>query len=370
MRIHAAVVRERGGEFEFADVDLAAPQANEIVVRLAASGVCHTDLHARDGNLPVGFPAILGHEGAGVVVALGASVTRVKEGDHVVMVAPSCGVCANCKGDRPAYCLELPGLKMRGTRADGSMTTCLGDTPIRSAFFQQSSFATYALATERNVVRLPGGFDLSVAAAMACGIATGAGVVANIVRPEPASSFAVLGTGAVGLAALLAARAAGCRPIVAVDLHSNRLRLAEELGATHTLNGDHDDLAAGMRSITHGVGIDAAIDTTGSADVVRHSFAGIAANGIYCVVGTPHDGAELTLPMAAVLNGRAIRGSIQGDGRPQEFIPQLIDWYSAGRFPIDPLVTYYDFSELNRAARDMEAGIAIKPVIRYGAPSD
>lgn len=366
MRIRAAVVHHRGGAFEFADVDLDAPQPHEVVVRVAASGLCHTDLHARDGKLPVEFPCIFGHEGAGVIVAVGASVTTVAEGDHVVMVAPSCGECASCKRGRPAYCLGLPGLKMDGTRADGSMTTRLGEQPIRSAFFQQSSFATYAIATELNVVRVPRDLDLSIAAALACGISTGAGVVATVVRPEPGSSFAVIGAGAVGLAALLAARDAGCRPIVAVDVHSNRLRLAQELGASHTILGAHRDLGAALRVMTAGMGVDAAIDTTGSPDVIRHAFDGIGAQGTYCIVGTPPQGAELRLPMAVVLNGRSVRGSIQGDGRPHEFIPELIERYLAGRFPIDSLLSYYEFSELNRAARDMEDGTAIKPVLRFG----
>lgn len=366
MRIRAAVVNHRGGPFEFGDVDLDAPQPHEVVVRVAASGLCHTDLHARDGKLPVGFPSIFGHEGAGVIVAVGASVTRVAEGDHVVMVAPSCGQCANCKRGRRAYCLELPGLKMDGTRADGSMTTRLADKPIRSAFFQQSSFATYAIATELNVVRVPRDLDLSIAAALPCGVSTGAGVVATVVRPEPGSSFAVIGAGAVGLAALLAARDAGCQPLVAVDLHSNRLRVAQQLGASHTILGADGDLGAALRELTAGVGVDAAIDTTGSPDVARHGFDGIAAQGTYCIVGTPPQGAELSLPMGVVLNGRSVRGSIQGDGRPHAFIPELIDRYRAGRFPIDSLLSYYDFSELNRAARDMEAGIAIKPVLRIG----
>jgi aryl-alcohol dehydrogenase len=256
---------------------------------------------------------------------------------------------------------------MHGTRADGSVTIRLSEAPVRSAFFQQSSFATYSIATERNVVRLPREFDLNVAAALSCGVSTGAGVVANVIKPDRGSSFAVIGAGAVGLAALLAACDAGCEPIVAVDIHDNRLRLAAELGASHTFQWSDRHLASSIREVTSGVGVDGVIDTTGLAEVAQVAFPALAAHGTYCFVGTPHRGAMISVDMAVALNGRGIRGSIQGDNRPQQFVPRLLELYRSGRFPIDALIQLYEPSEINAAARDMESGTTIKPVIRLSA---
>lgn len=358
------MVNEPGARFRLEHVELDEPAAGEVLVRVAASGICHTDLHARNGYFPIPFPAVFGHEGVGIVDRVGSAVTSVQPGDHVAMVAPSCGVCANCIGNQPAYCLRLPGLKMNGVRADGSSTLHRDGRAVGGSFFQQSSFATHAIATERNVVKVREDLDLDVLAAMPCGISTGAGVAMHVLRVRPGSSFAVVGAGAVGLAGLMVARDAGCSPIIAVDIQPNRLELAKDLGATHTLDGRDTDVGAAMRAITSGIGVNGIMDTTAAPEVISRAMEGLAVLGVLCLVGTAHSGVELKVDMKSVLYGRTIRGSIQGDSRPQQFVPHLINLYRAGRFPVDRLITHYQHDEINQAASDLESGRAIKPVIR------
>ena len=271
MEITAAVVHERGGAFQVEKVELAGPEAGEVLVRVAASGICQTDVHARDGYFPIQYPAVYGHEGAGIVERIGAGVEKVKPGDHVVMVFPSCGTCLYCTSGKPAYCLAASRLKQSGTRADGSTVMTLNGKPVFSCFFQQSSFATFALATERNVVKVPEDVPLELLAAFPCGINTGAGAVLNVLRPQPGDAFAVFGAGTVGLAGLMAARIAGCEPIIAVDLHPNRLALARLLGATHTIDAASLDPVAEIRKVTEGLGVQASLEAAGSPQTLRQA---------------------------------------------------------------------------------------------------
>jgi len=363
MRIHAAVINERGGAFAIEEVELDAPRPDEVLVRIVASGICQTDLHARDGYFPIPVPAVVGHEGVGIVAAVGARVADVRAGDRVVMVSPSCGECANCLADHSAYCMLLPGLKMNGVRADGSSTLSRAGRKLGGAFFQQSSLATHALATARNVVKVADDVDLEVLASMPCGVSTGAGAAINVLGVRPGMSFAVLGTGAVGLAGLMAARDAGCEPIIAVDIKPARLALARELGATHTLDGEHPDLAAGLRRIAGARGVQAVLDTTAVPDMVKRAVDALAMLGVYCLVGSARGGVEGKFEMRILQYGRTIRGSIQGDARPRTFIPELIARYRAGRLPLDRLITRYPFADINRAVADLESGRAIKPVV-------
>ncbi len=236
MKITAAVVRERGGAFGIEQLDLCDPRADELLVDVVASGMCATDLHGRDAYYPTKFPKVFGHEGAGVVRAVGAGVSKFKPGDHVVMAYPWCGECENCKTHRQTYCLHAFDLKMNGTRADGSTLHSKDGEPIYSAFFQQSSFGNFTIANERFAVKVRNDVPLTSVCALACGGQTGAGAVLNVMKPQAGDSFVVFGVGAVGLSGLMSAKIAGCDPIIAVDVHEHRLKLARELGATHTIN--------------------------------------------------------------------------------------------------------------------------------------
>ena len=236
MQIVAAVARERAGKFSIEKLDLADPRADELLVRVVASGMCQTDLHGRDGYYNTPLPAVFGHEGAGVVAAIGKGVTNFAVGDHVVLSFPWCGGCANCKRQMEFHCQNNFELKMRGTRADGSTLMSQGGAPVYSAFFQQSSFATYAIANERFAVKVRKDAPLELLGPFACSGQTGAGAVLNAMQPRAGDAFAVFGVGAVGLSGLMAAKIAGCDPIIAVDIHEKRLALARELGATHVIN--------------------------------------------------------------------------------------------------------------------------------------
>ncbi len=364
MEITAAVVHQRSGPFHIEPVELAEPAAGEVLVRVAASGICQTDVHARDGYFPIRYPAVYGHEGAGVVERTGPGVKKVKPGDRVLMVFPSCGACLYCKSGKPAYCLEAARLKNSGTRADGSTVMSAGGSPVFSCFFQQSSFATFALATERNVVRAPEDVPLELLAAFPCGINTGAGAVLNVLRPDPGDAFAIFGAGTVGLAGIMAARIAGCEPIVAVDLHANRLALARSLGATHTIDAAHADPVAEIHNATGGQGVRLSLEAAGSPDALRQAVDCLRPLGTCCLVGSARKGIGATFDMRTLQNGRTVRGCIQGDSVPEQFIPELISFLRAGKLPVERIVSFYDFADINLAVADSIAGKTIKPVLR------
>ncbi len=265
MKITAAVVHERSGPFNVEQIDLCDPRTDELLVEVVASGMCATDLHGRDAYYPTQFPKVFGHEGAGVVRAVGSSVKDFKSGDHVVMAYPWCGECPNCKTQRQSYCLHAFDLKMNGTRADGSTLHSKDGKPVYSAFFQQSSFGNFTIANERFAVKVRSDAPIEHICALACGGQTGAGAVLNVMKPRAGDSFVVFGVGAVGLSGLMAAKIAGCDPIIAVDVHEHRLALARELGATHPINhGERADVVEAIRKIT-GLGARYTLETSGAA---------------------------------------------------------------------------------------------------------
>ncbi len=365
MKITAAVVRERGGAFGIEHLDLCDPRADELLVEVAASGMCATDLHGRDGYYPeMPYPAVFGHEGAGIVRAVGAGVAKFKSGDHVVMSYPWCGTCPNCRTHRQTYCLHAGTLKHGGTRADGSTLHAQAGKPVYSAFFQQSSFGSYTIANERFAVKVRNDASIEMLGPLACGGQTGAGAVLTVMKPQSGDSFAVFGVGAVGLSALMAAKIAGCDPIVAVDVHEHRLALARELGATHTINhSGRTDVVAEIKKIT-GLGARYTLETSALASVFREAVEALMPAGTCVLLGSAPAETEVTFNMRHLQNGRVVRGVIQGDSVPQEFIPQLVDHIAAGRFPVERMITFYDLADINRAATEAAAGITIKPVLR------
>ena len=364
MKITAAVVRERGGAFDIDELDLCDPRPGELLVEVKASGMCATDLHGRDAYYPTKFPKVFGHEGAGIVRAIGSGVTTLRPGDHVVMAYPWCGECENCRTHRQSYCLHANDLKHGGTRADGSTLHSKDGQPVYGAFFQQSSFGTFTIANERFAVKVRDDVPLEQLCALACGGQTGAGAVLNVMQPKAGDSFAVFGVGAVGLSALMAAKIAGCDPIVAVDVHAHRLKLARELGATHTI--DHSgrtDVVEQIRKIT-GLGARYALETSALPSVFREAVEALMPAGTCVLLGSARAGSEVAFEMPFLQNGRVVRGVIQGDSVPKEFLPLLVDHIAAGRFPVERMITYYDLADINRAAAESASGKTIKPVLR------
>jgi aryl-alcohol dehydrogenase len=364
MEITAAVVREKSGAFTIEQLDLADPRPDEALVKIAASGMCQTDLHGRDGYYDTPYPAVYGHEGAGVVQAVGKHVTQVAPGDHVVISFPWCGECPNCRRNMQSHCMKGFDLKMRGTRPDGSTLMSKGGAPVYSAFFQQSSFATYAVANERYLVKVRNDAPLELLGPFACSGQTGAGAVLNSMRPRPEDSFAVFGVGAVGLSGLMAAGIAGCDPIIAVDVHEDRLALARALGATHTINHrGREDVVAEIRKIT-GDGVRFSLETSAQPAVFREAVEALMAAGTCVLLGSARAGTEVSFDMSFLQFGRVVRGVIQGESQPREFIPKLVDLLMQDKMPVDRMITFYPLAEINRAARESSQGTAIKPVLR------
>jgi len=367
MQARAAVMPERHGRWTLDTVEVAEPGPQEVLVRVVASGICQTDVHARDGFFPIPCPAIYGHEGAGVVEQVGSAVTTLKPGDHVLMANPSCGACAECRAGCETYCRNASQLKQSGYRADGtSLSFRQGQDPIYGSFFQQSSFASLTLATARNTIRVPDEVSLDILAAFPCGVNTGAGAVLHVLKPQPGDSYVGFGTGTVGCAGLLAAKLAGCAPIIAVDVFDDRLALARSLGATHTVNAKAPQLVDEVRRLAGGRGAQWCLEAAGVPAALRAAVEVLAPRGTACLVGSARAGVEVPLEMRTLQQGRSVRGCIQGESDVQTFLPYLIDHYRAGHLPIERLVRHYPHAAINDAVADMLVGTTIKAVLQIG----
>ncbi|WP_194850907.1 NAD(P)-dependent alcohol dehydrogenase [Nonlabens antarcticus] len=363
MKTKAAVVNKKEDKFEIQELTLAPIQSREILVKIKAVGLCHTDLSVKAGNLPTNYPVVLGHEGSGVVEKVGDSITAFKKGDHVVLSYGSCGSCRPCLEGNRGYCLDFNPLNFMNKRLYDEKGVY--ESKVNGSFFQQSSFAEYAIVSDQNLVKIDNEVPLELMGPLGCGIQTGAGTVMNTLNPNPGSTIAIFGVGSVGLSALMASKIAGCRTIIAVDLNNERLKLAEELGATHSVNPkDVDDVVATIREIVAG-GVDYAVECSGVKEVATQAFDSLYNTGTLALVGAPPGGTKYTFDANDwILGGRKIRGVVEGDSIIPVYIPRLIELYKQGRFPFDKLVTYYDFKDINQAVEDMEAGKVIKPVIK------
>jgi len=365
MRIRAAVTESEGAPFAIEELEAGELRPDEVLVEVKAAGICHTDLICRDQWMPVPLPAVLGHEGAGIVREVGAFVTKVALGDRVALTFNSCGSCSNCLKGRSTYCVDIFGRNFGAARPDGTSALSREGELVHGHFFGQSSFATHAVAHVRSVVKLPEGVDLGIAAPFGCGIQTGAGGVLNSLQAPAGSSIAVFGTGGVGLSAVLAAVIAGCTTIIGIDVRPARLELARELGATHTIDaGAVADVGEEIRRITGG-GADNALETTGVPGVLRTAVDALAPAGTCGVIGAPALGTEVALDVNNILAfGRVVRGIVEGDSIPELFIPSLLEQRRQGRFPVERMITFYDFDRIDDAVHDAEEGTAIKPVLR------
>lgn len=359
----AAVLRETAGRMNIEPVTVGEPEQNEVLVEIAACGVCHTDMVMRDGHLPIPLPVVLGHEGAGHVVAVGSAVTNVKPGDPVIMSFASCGTCPSCVSHDPAYCHEFFPQNFFAKRADGSTALSSCGAPVHSHIFGQSAFATHAIAPARNVVKAPSDIPLKRLAPLGCGIQTGAGAVLNSLKVPAGSSVLVMGAGAVGMSAIMASRIVGAQAIVALDLSAQRLELAKELGATHTLLSDgHPVLdlleAAGI------TGVDYVIDTTGVPPLLEQALPALNSRGVLALVAAYPPGFSISADLAFLMSGgRRIQGVVEGSSDPQEFIPRLIAYHRRGLLPFDRLIEFFPFAEINAAIEAGESGRVIKPVL-------
>ncbi|KIH93306.1 alcohol dehydrogenase [Sporothrix brasiliensis 5110] len=370
----ALLVPELNGKFVLQQVSLEPLQPDEALVEIHASGVCHTDLNCALGRLPCEPNAVLGHEGGGVVVETGSDVTEATAGDKVLLSFAHCGACPGCQSGHPAYCYHFNDRNFGGKRPDGTTALFLGKgeakKPVHSTFFGQSSFARLAIVHRSSIVRVPADTPLELFAPLGCGIQTGVGAIVNTLKVKQGSSVAVFGVGSVGLAAVMAAKAVGATTIVAVDLHAERLQLAQELGATHGVIGgsDLDKIVADIRAVCPppALGVDFAVDCAGVPIVVETMVASLGMNGRAATVGAPGLGSTAKIDISSHLTyGKEYVGCSEGDSNPPEFIPYLIDMHRQGKLPLEKIIKYYDVKDYEAAIRDAHAGRTVKAVLRW-----
>ena len=358
IKIRAAVTRDSTRPMEIEQLELEGPRDDEVLVRIVAAGVCHTDIGIYQRWNPTDQPGVLGHEGAGIVEKAGKTIKSLKVGDHVVLSFASCGKCAQCQSGQPWLCQYLMELNFGFRRLDGSNALHLSG--VKGHFFGQSSFATYSIATEQNAVKVPSDLDLAILGPLGCGLQTGAGTVMNTLAVGPGASIAIFGTGAVGLAAVMAAKIVGANPVIGVDINPMRLKLALELGATHVVDSREADVVEAVSQIT-GSGIDYAVETTGNDRIGKLAVELLNPGG---AVGFLTPG-----PRPTNLTGdRKVINVTEGSSVPQVFIPRLIELYRQGQFPFDRLIKFYEFADINTAIADSIKGDTIKPVLHVSRP--
>ncbi|MCP9213215.1 NAD(P)-dependent alcohol dehydrogenase [Streptomyces cucumeris] len=359
MRATAALLQKPGQPFELTEVDLGQPRPDEVLVRVAATGICGTDLEFAT-FFPT--PALLGHEGSGIVEKVGTHVTSVRPGDHVAMSFASCGTCTLCDTGSPAYCRAFDTVNFSGRRPDGSTAVTHAGREVNAHFLGQSSFASHVVAPERAIVRIDPSLDLLRAGPFGCGFQTGAGGVLNVLQPRPGSSIAVFGAGAVGVAAIIAASLSACM-VVAVDVNPAKLKAARDLGATHTVDSSAGATADQLTTLVPD-GFDFAIDTTGREDVLRTAVEALGPLGRAGVIGIgPSE--SMTFEWRSILNGRSVTGIIGGSSVPQVFLPQLLKLNAEGRFPVEKMITYFPFERINEAVAAVRSGSVGKAVLTF-----
>ena len=343
------------------NVELGDLGAGDVLVRIVACGICRTDIDANAGLVRVPKPIVLGHEGAGIIEAIGAGVESLTPGDHVVLSGSSCGECRNCARGLPSYCRDTMRRNFGGLRPDGTTYLTAGGSRLFGHFLGQSAFAQYAMVQERCAVKVPDDLALAVLAPLGCSLATGAGAVFNALHARSDDTIAIFGVGAVGLSAVMAARIVGLKRIIAVDRAVARLALASELGATHILEATNSGVARDIRELCP-EGVDFSLNTTNSAELLSAAVECLAVHGVAAFVASPHE--AWTAPLQSMLNGgKTLRAILGSDAPPQQIIMQLVAHYRAGNFPIERLLAFYPFENLQVAFDDFSAGRVVKPVL-------
>ncbi|KAK9894435.1 GroES-like protein [Cystobasidium minutum MCA 4210] len=364
----AFVLEQVNSDFKLETVELDDPQDEEVLVEVVACGLCHTDLLIANGAFPSPFPNIVGHEGSGKVIKVGKSVTRVKEGDSVLLSFSYDQKCKTCKAGHPAACKTWTELNFGRIRPDGSNTSAtLNGKRIHGTFFGQSTFGKHALVVESSVTKVPDDTDLVLMSPLGCGMQTGSGAVLNVLKPEnpSESSIVVFGAGAVGMAAVFGAAYAKIKTIIVVDIVENRLELAKTLGATHSINGKSSDVVKQIQDLTDG-GCDYVVEATGAAPCIKAGWEALGPFGKMVQLGTPGPGPTNNIPIhEAVCLTKTYYGVSEGDSNPPEYIPKLVHMYKEGKFPLDKISKVYSYKDMEEAIHAMHDGTVIKPIIQF-----
>ncbi|MGI9219610.1 MAG: zinc-binding dehydrogenase [Woeseiaceae bacterium] len=367
MKSRAAVLFEAGQKLEVCEVDVQDPQPGEVLIELAAAGVCHTDLHVMSGDIGTPLPAILGHEGAGIVRDVGAGVTSVQPGDHVIPLwRLSCGDCEYCNGGRPALCAVGTEVRSTGRLLDGSSRFSLDGKEIKH-FCGVSSFSHYSVLPEDSVLKIADDLPLELAALMGCAVITGVGSVIHAAAVKKGSAVAVFGAGGVGVNVIQGAVLAEADMIVAVDRYDSKLEQAKQFGATHTVNATDGDAAEKVRELTGGKGVDYAFEAVGLPITIQQAYDCLGKRGIAMVVGIPPAGTEVTINSSMlVYEERVLAGSLYGSAAPREDIPRIVDWYRSGKLELDKLLTNsYPIEEINEAYDALQSGETLRSVVTF-----
>jgi S-(hydroxymethyl)glutathione dehydrogenase/alcohol dehydrogenase len=366
VRIAAAVLEGTGGPLTVTEVDLAPPQAGEVLVRLHASGVCHSDYNTIDGTAPTLCPTVLGHEGAGIVEEIGPGVTRVRPGDHVALSwTPSCGACEECLRNLPQHCAIAWPAMGTGGLLDGTTRLSRDGEPVYHYSFI-SSFAEATVVAERSCVPIPRDVPFGIAGLVGCAVSTGVGAVWRTAQVRPGERVAVFGCGGVGLSALLGALAAGAGTVVAVDVDAKKLEMARGLGADETVlwAGSAEETAAAVAEASGG-GVDYAFEATGRTEAMLAAFLSTRTRGAAVLIGIPRGDAVLSLPALTIPRmERRVLGSIYGSTRPERDFALSLDLYRRGRLPLDRLISHtLPLEEVGRAFELMGSGEALRVVL-------
>jgi Zn-dependent alcohol dehydrogenase len=366
VKIRAAVLEATGGKLHIQELDLASPGPGEVLVRLGASGVCHSDFNAIDGTAETRCPAVLGHEGAGVVEAIGPGVTRVVAGDHVALSwAPSCGACEECLRDLPQLCSTAWPHMETGGLMDGTTRLSRDGEPVYHYSFL-STFAEACVVPEKSCVPIAKDVPFDIAGLVGCAVTTGVGAVWRTAGVRPGDRVAVLGCGGVGLSALMAAVAVGAEPVIAVDAAASKLDVAKEFGATHGVlwAGSPEETAEAVKEASGG-GVDYAIEATGRPEAMLAAFLSTRARGAAVLIGIPREDAVLPLPALSVPRlERRVLGSMYGSSRPERDFATTLDAYRSGRLPLDRLISHrLPLDEVEQGFALMRSGEALRVVL-------
>ena len=366
MKIKAAVVREIN-KLTIEDVELDAPKPYELLVRIQAAGVCHSDLHTYRGELRAAPPLVLGHEGAGIVEAVGADVTNYKPGDRILVNwLPSCLHCPACLRGQSNLCERFPSTTLIALLPDGTTRLHTQDGVTLKHYLSSATMAEYAVIDEAGAIPLPADVPFEVGALIGCAVATGTGAVIHTAQAEPGSSAAVIGCGGVGLSTIMGAKLAGCNPIIAVDVMESKLAFARQMGATHTVNARETDAVEALRALTRG-GPDYVFDSVGAAGTISQALKAVRPGGAATIIGMHAIKNDVPIPAGPLIaQNKRLLGSFFGSSRPHVDLPKFVELYRARRLPLDELVTKrYPLDELPQAFADMESGNVARGVITF-----